>query len=93
MIDLRSRSIKVKLDNQWYCVTFKPKFLGRVKNVKVWKVEKEDSSNLAFLTPYKTEVEIIDYSTVQVMKEVLHSLVFDIKLPLYRLCQKMKKQF
>ena len=75
MIDLKSRSIDVKLDNQWYCVTFKPKFLGRVKNVEVWKIEKKDSSRLSFLTPYKTEVEILNYSTVQVMKEVFHSLV------------------
>lgn len=66
MLDLRTRTIAIKVNGEWYSVRFKPKFWGRVKDVTVWK-STENKPNGVF-SRYNTEISHQDISTVEVLK-------------------------
>ena len=76
MLDLRTRSIAIKVNGEWYSVRFKPKFWGRVKDVTVWK-STENKPNGVF-SRYNTEISHQDISTVEVLKCVWWEIKYDV---------------
>ena len=76
MLDLRTRTIAIKVNGEWYSVRFKPKFWGRVKDVTVWK-STENKPNGVF-SRYNTEISHQDISTVEVLKCVWWEIKYDV---------------
>lgn len=76
MLDLRTRTIAIKVNGEWYSVRFKPKFGGRVKDVTVCK-SIENKPNGVF-SWYDTEISHQDISTVEVLKCVWWEIKYDV---------------
>lgn len=68
MLNLSRRDIRIKIGGEWYSISFRPRLLGRVKDVSVWKSVQYRSNGV--FVPYKTEISHSDFSTVEVLKTI-----------------------
>ncbi|MCI8811579.1 MAG: hypothetical protein HFF84_16110 [Oscillibacter sp.] len=86
MLDLRIRTIAIKVNGEWYSISFKPKFLGRIKDITVRK-SAENKPNGVFGW-CDAEISHQDISTVEVLKCVR----WEIKEDVTRFLRKIRRK-
>ncbi len=86
MLDLRRRTIAIKVNGEWYSIDFKPKFLGRVKDVSVWK--SVENAPTGVFVPCDIETSHHDISTVEALVSIWREVKYDAIRFLQRLYRK-----
>lgn len=84
VIDLRVRSVVIKIGEKYHLIQLRPAIFGRVKDVSVW------DSDDGYLYHPSTEIKIKpqNISAKDAVKQFCDSILWDIKHFLFQLFQK-----